>query len=154
MEDSIFPQWQRFVLALEERGLVAMQLGKPLLLDDYVRSSESEPAYADACTQELDRRGDGGQLEARRGLLRGRRGRSQLTRPSPSGLLDALRLPDAVMAVLVEERHLSRKAEASSRCKLPSGRPASACAPSPTNSNLRYYGPHPPRSEQAAPGNP
>jgi hypothetical protein len=109
MADSVFPQLQRFVLHLKERGLVQAPTGKPLLVYGYVRTPEPDPAYANACAEVLDWWATAAGWELGAVFSDVGVGSGQLTRPGFTGLLDVLRLPDAAMAIVVERRQLSRK---------------------------------------------
>jgi len=117
MGDAVFPQLQRLVHHLRERGLVATPAGKPLLVYGYVRSPEPEPAYANACAQVLDWWATAAGWELGAVFRDVGVCSSQLTRPGFTGLLDALRLPDAAMAIVVEKRHLSRRTDGVKRIR-------------------------------------
>ena len=117
MADAVFPQLQWLVLALKERGLVATPAGKPLLVYGYVRSPEPEPTYANACAQVLDWWATAAGWELGAVFRDVGVCSSQLTRPGFTGLLDALRLSDAAMAIVVEKRHLSRQPDGVKRLR-------------------------------------
>jgi hypothetical protein len=117
MTDTAFHPLQRFVLALKERGLVAAPAGKPLLVYGYVRSPGPEPTYANSCAQVLDWWATAAGWELGAVFRDVGVCSSQLTRPGFTGLLDALLLPDAAMAIVVEKRQLSRKPDGLKRLR-------------------------------------
>jgi hypothetical protein len=102
---------------LKERGLVAVPAGKPLLVYGYVRSPEPEPAYANACAQVLDSWATAAGWELGAVFRDVGVGSSQLTRPGFTGLVDVLRLPDAATAIVLENRHLSRRLDGVKRLR-------------------------------------
>jgi hypothetical protein len=115
MADSVFPQLQRFVLHLQERGLAAAPAGKPQLVYGYVRTAE--PAYANASAEVLSWWATAAGWELGAVFRDLGVASSQLVRPGFTGLLDVLRLPDAAMAIVVERRQLSRKAAGFKECR-------------------------------------
>lgn len=111
MRDLIFPDLQALARALQEHPCHAESTSAPLLAYGYVRTSTPEPTYAHACGDLLHQWASDTGWELGAVFRDVDVDSSQLIRPALAGLLDALSLPHATLAIVVDSRQLSRKPE-------------------------------------------
>jgi hypothetical protein len=118
MAADTFPELQALADRLEAKPPRKLPASQRLTVYGYVRSDERRPVYADACAD----------LLIRWSVTEGWRlgtvfrdvgvGAETLVRPGFSGLLDVLRLPGSVGALVVDAAHVSSSTSVAQRLTL------------------------------------